>query len=881
MHPDPLPARRGRGTQIGASTPSPQAGTAESRLTVVALDITAHGHAERTQREERAKHVQLQELTAALSAALDPESVGAAIIERAMPALGANAGNVFLVDTTARELRSVAVLGYEPEIAQWARRLPLDGPTLVAEVARTGAPVFLSTWEERIARYPHHRHVHARGGDRAVAGLPLKVEGRTIGALSLAFPTDRTFEDDDRRFMATVADLCSQALERARLYEAVRLSEERFHQLADAIPQIAWVMSGDGTTLEYLNKRWLDYTGIAVTSGPTALANEPIHPDDWPAVAERWSEAFRTAEPFQGELRLRAADGTYRWFLTRSVPVHDATGKIVRWFGTSTDIDDAKRVEANQRFLAELGQTLASSLDPEETLRRVTRLVVPELADYCFADLIQVDGQIRRVAWTHVDPDEQRIFDERLARYLPMRLHPEHPISRTLETGEPQFVPNVTSAWLERIAFSPEHLEFMRDRHFRSQMTIPLRARDRTVGALTFCFTATSGRRFTPKHLAFARDLAERVALAVDNARLYTEARDAEAKVRRLLDAGVIGVIVTDLDHILEANDHFLDMVGYTREELNGGLLRWPEMTPPEYAELDARGHVELTERGVCTPFEKEYIRRDGSRIPILIGAAELQRDPSLAICFILDLTERKRGEEEWRAFIDATAHDLRNPLTAVLGQTQLLQRRLRRDDAVDTDDAESRLAAIESSAGRAAGLIDDLMDTARLQAGQPLELRRRSIDIVAMVGSCAAEAQRVSPSHVVRVESDASSLIAFADGSRIERVVRNMLDNAIKYSPAGGDVVVRAHREEDEDGCWAVVTIEDRGLGIPAADLPYVFDRFRRGGNVQRHIAGSGIGLTGAKQIVAQHGGAITVRSAEGEGSTFTLRLPLAEGDG
>jgi signal transduction histidine kinase len=209
-----------------------------------------------------------------------------------------------------------------------------------------------------------------------------------------------------------------------------------------------------------------------------------------------------------------------------------------------------------------------------------------------------------------------------------------------------------------------------------------------------------------------------------------------------------------------------------------------------------------------------------------------------------------------------------------------LLQRRLGRDAEVDRADAELRLAAIASSATRAAGLIDDLMDTARLQAGQPLELRRRSIDVAAVVRACAAEAQRVSPSHVVHVESDGSSLTALADGSRIERVLRNMLDNAIKYSPAGGDVIVRTRRDTDEDGSWAVVTIEDRGLGIPASDLPYVFDRFRRGGNVHRQIAGSGIGLTGAQQIVTQHGGGISVQSAEGEGSTFTLRLPLVAGD-
>src|SRR5215207_6460988 len=717
---------------------------------------------ERRRREERAGR--LQNLAAALAGALDPETIGVTVIEHVVPALGANIGNVYLRSDDGRELISLAATGHAPERrGQW-QRVPVDDRTVVSEVARHGAPIVIETWSERLTRYPLHGVLKA-DQQGAAMGLPLRAGDETIGVVYLAFSTDRTFDEDDRRFVATIADLCSQALERARLYEAVRLSEARFRQLADAIPQIAWVTSGDGTTLEYLNKRWSEYTGLDLAPGPAPLANAPIHPDDSPVVDARWAEAFRSGEAFERELRLRAADGTYRWFLSRSAPVHDGAGNVVKWFGTSTDIDDAKRVEVNQRFLAELGQTLASSLDPEETLRQVTCLVIPELADYCLADLIQADGQIRRVAWTHVDPDEQRIFDERLVQYLPIRLHPEHPISRTLETGEPQFVPNVTGSWLKRIAFSPEHLQFMRDRNFRSQMTIPLLARGRTVGALTFCFTAASGRRFVPEHLGFTRELAERVALAVDNARLYTEARDAEAKVRRLLDAGVVGVIVTDLDRIVEANDHFLDMVGYSREELNGGRLCWPEMTPPEYAELDARGIAEMAERGVCTPFEKEYIRRDGSRIPILIGAAELQRDPPLSICFILDLTERKRGEEEWRAFVDATAHDLRNPLTAVLGQTQLLERRLRRDGSVDPADTESRLATIASSAVRAAGLIDDLMDTARLRAGQPLELRQQPIDLVTIVRACAAEAHRGSPSHVVRVESDASSLVALADG--------------------------------------------------------------------------------------------------------------------
>ncbi|MBW3632724.1 MAG: PAS domain S-box protein [Chloroflexi bacterium] len=760
-----------------------------------ALEATITLIAERTRRDQRAR--QLQDLTAALSAALDPKAVGKAIIERAMPTLGANAGNVFLLDTDNQELMNLAVLGYEPEIERWAQRLPLDGPTLVAEVARSGTPILLSTWEERIARYPHHRSVHAKDGDRAVAGLPLKAEGKIIGALSLAFPTDRPFDEDDRLFMTTVADLCAQALERSRLYEAVRLSETRFRQLADSIPQIAWVTGPDGVTLEYLNEQWFDYTGVDPNLGTTVQVNEPIHPDDLPRVLERRGEALRAGEAFVSELRLRAGDGSYRWFLTRSVPVHNGNGTIIKWFGTSTDIDDAKRAETSQRFLAEVSRALASSLDPEETLRRLTHLVVPALADYCFVDLTDADGKLRRVTWAHADLAEQHIFDEHLARYLPPHLHPEHPISRTLETGEAQFVPDVTDSWLERIAFSPHHLQFMRGRKVRSQITVPLRARDRTIGAVTLCFTDTSGRRFTAENFGLARDLAERVGLALDNARLYTETRDAESKVRRLLDAGVVGVIVTNSDRILEANGYFLEMVGYTREELDSGRLHWPEMTPPEYTEQDARGISELEERGVCTPFEKEYIRRDGSHIPVLLGAAALQRDPPLWICFILDLTERKRAEDEWRAFVDATAHDLRNPLTAVLGQTQLLQRRLRRDGGVDPEDAEPRLAAIASSAARASGLIDDLMDTARLQAGQPLELRQTSMDLVSMVLTCAEEAQRIGSSHTVRVAADAAVLGVHADRSRIERVIRNMLDKAIKYSPTGGDILIRNFRDE------------------------------------------------------------------------------------
>jgi signal transduction histidine kinase len=178
---------------------------------------------------------------------------------------------------------------------------------------------------------------------------------------------------------------------------------------------------------------------------------------------------------------------------------------------------------------------------------------------------------------------------------------------------------------------------------------------------------------------------------------------------------------------------------------------------------------------------------------------------------------------------------------------------------------------------------LDELLDAARLEAGQPLELRRAPTDAVALARRVAAEQQATTERHRVRVETALSELTGAWDAVRLGRVLDNLLANAIKYSPAGGEVVVTVAREDDpagEDGAvgaWAVLAVTDLGLGIPAADLPRIFERFRRAGNVAGRIGGTGIGLASARQLVEQHGGALTAESVEGAGSTFTVRLPLA----
>ena len=226
--------------------------------------------------------------------------------------------------------------------------------------------------------------------------------------------------------------------------------------------------------------------------------------------------------------------------------------------------------------------------------------------------------------------------------------------------------------------------------------------------------------------------------------------------------------------------------------------------------------------------------------------------------------------------FLAAVSHDLRSPLTAIKAAAELGRRRLERPGPAPAGELAAELARVEAAAEKMARQINELLDVARLQAGQRLELHRRPVDLVALARAAAEEHGRTSLRHRIRVEASPEAVVGAWDGFRLERVLDNLLSNAVKYSPAGGEIAVCVAVERD--GAWARLAVRDAGVGIPAADLPRVFERFHRAGNVGA-VAGTGIGLAGARQIVEQHGGTLAVQSREGAGSTFTVRLPLASG--
>jgi PAS domain S-box-containing protein len=311
--------------------------------------------------------------------------------------------------------------------------------------------------------------------------------------------------------------------ERKLAEDAVRRSEAHYRHLTDAMPQLAWISLADGAP-EYFNQGWYDYTG---TSPDVMLgADRPslIHPDDRTEARARWDAAVAAGEPYDVEYRLRGADGAFRWFLARAIPLKDGMGRVTRWFGTCTDIETRKRATQKERFLAESSAALASSLDYETTLATVASLAVPDLADWCVVHVVEADANVRRLAVAHADPGKVKWAQELQSRYP---YDPDSPrgIANVLRTGRTEFYPVISDEMLVAGALDEDHLRLMRQVGFTAVMIVPMIARGNVLGAITFV-SAESGRPYEPADVAVAEDLAHSAALAVDNARSFKAARE-------------------------------------------------------------------------------------------------------------------------------------------------------------------------------------------------------------------------------------------------------------------------------------------------------------------------------------------------------------------
>jgi PAS domain S-box-containing protein len=368
--------------------------------------------------------------------------------------------------------------------------------------------------------------------------------------------------------------------------------------------------------------------------------------------------------------------------------------------------------------------------------------------------------------------------------------------------------------------------------------------------------------------------------------------RLADARFRRLVESSLIGIVVSDAHgKILDANDAFLKLVGYDRDDMAAGLVRWDTMTPDEYRPLDDLAIKQAQTTGSCTPWEKEYIHKDGHRVPVVIGFAPLPEEPERFICFALDITERKQFERELREakeaadaaneakslFLANMSHEVRTPMNAVIGLTELVLK------SPLAPQQNEYLKLVLESAESLLGIINDILDFSKIEAGkmqlanEPFWLRDCLVDAIRPF---APRAHQKGVELAYDVDASVPDAVQ-GDAGRLRQVLVNLVSNALKFTERGEIVVTVDQAEAVDHTLLLHFAVRDTGIGIAQEKLKNIFEAFEQADtSTTRQFGGTGLGLAIAQRFVDLMGGRIWVTSHVGQGSTFhfTARLALAQ---
>ena len=640
----------------------------------------------------------------------------------------------------------------------------------------------------------------------------------------------------------------AELLREQQLAEQERVTTARYQQLADAMPQIVWTADPNGNTT-YCNRRWFDYTGM--TAEDVELFEWPavVHPDDLPAMLARRTQTLETGDAFEIEFRFRAADGSYRWHLGRAAAIRGDDDAIEFWIGTATDIHDRKRAEEQRRFIVAAGDALSRSLDYRHTLAEVARLAVGGIADWCAVHVVEADGAISELAVAHEDPTQVAFARELEERYPP---NPDQPTgaAAVVRTGEPELVAEITDAMLERGARDDLHLDLLRQLDLRSYMCVPLRGRERVLGAITF-ISCDPGRLFGPDDLQLAEELAGRAVTAIENAQLYREAEERAQAAQVLATIGDGVALVDRAGRVRLWNEAAQRITGLTA----GDAIDWQGF---------AR-RLRVANAGEAARAETVPLEIDGRELWLSISAVGFEEGTVFAF---RDLTEQRALETMRQDLFATVSHELRTPLAAIYGSAVTL----RRDDLELEDQLlDKLLEVIEVEAKRLADIVEDLLLTSQLDADK-LEVRIERCDPIAIVQQEVETARTHIPKHVeLALDVPEALPPVAADPSQLRQVLSNLLDNAVKYSPDGGPIRIEVS-SRDRSIRFAV---HDRGLGVPAAERERIFEKFYRlDPGMTRGIGGTGLGLYICRELVRRVGGRIWMES-EAEGSTFVVEIP------
>jgi PAS domain S-box-containing protein len=436
--------------------------------------------------------------------------------------------------------------------------------------------------------------------------------------------------------------------------------------------------------------------------------------------------------------------------------------------------------------------------------------------------------------------------------------------------------------------------EYILKKHARSVLCLPLVKQAKLIGVL-YLENNLASHVFTSSRISVLELLASQAAISLENARLYSDLQEREARIRRLVDSNIIGVVIWDFQgRIIDANQAFLDMVGHGREDLVSGRLRWTELTPAEWRDADEQIIAELKAVGTLQPREKEYLRKDGSRVPVLVARALFEWKPDEGVSFVIDITDRKRAEERLRAseqrFLDAQmelahvtrittlgelaasiAHEVNQPLAAVVANAEAGLSWLRRGTP-DVDAACRSVEWIINDGNRASEVIRRVRALANKTS-----LEKVPLDVNDAVRETIPLVQRELISHQVllRMELAPALPMIFGDRVQLQQVIINLVMNGIEAMQSVTDrpreLVIQSSQDETHQ---VLVNVTDCGVGISAENAEQLFNAF-----FTTKSGGMGMGLSICRSILEAHGGRLWVTANAPHGAAFQFTLPVNVG--